>query len=150
MDASVDRKFSNNRNLTSIFSKVICEKLSDGSIQYLHTRFRMNLAADTVQTQTPKFVDLGLSTIDALDEGSGIITPATRIGRYTNGSHWSAPNHIFGETISVGVIKAGVIVHRKNNPRAVIMITIKIYMHLWQECLVMTKVLVDILVTVRN
>ena len=44
----------------------------------------------------------------------------------------------------------GVTVHRKKNPKTVIMITTKRYMHLWHKCLVMTKVLVDILVTVRN
>ena len=44
----------------------------------------------------------------------------------------------------------GMIVHRKNNPIMVTMIIIKRYMHLWHECLVMTKVLVEILVTVLN
>ena len=34
----------------------------------------------------------------------------------------------------------GVIVHLKNNPITVIMITIIIYMHLWHECQVMKKV----------
>ena len=51
---------------------------------------------DTVQTQTPQLVDMGISSINALDEGSGDITPATRIQRPVNGAHWSAPNHIFG------------------------------------------------------
>ena len=31
----------------------------------------------------------------------------------------------------------GVIVHSKYNPRTVKMITVKIYMHLWHECMVM-------------
>ena len=43
-----------------------------------------------------------------------------------------------------------VLAHRKNNLRTVIMITIERYMHLWHVCLVITKVLVEILVTVRN
>ena len=51
---------------------------------------------------------------------------------------------------SKSVSMKGVIVHCKNNPKTVIMIMIKIYMHLCHECLVMTKILVDILVTVRN
>ena len=38
----------------------------------------------------------------------------------------------------------------KNNVKTAIMITTKRYMHLWHECLVMMKVLVEILVTVRN
>ena len=44
----------------------------------------------------------------------------------------------------------GIIVHRKNNVRMVIMIMTKIYMHLWNKFLVMTKVLVDISVKVCN
>ena len=44
----------------------------------------------------------------------------------------------------------GVIVSRKNNPKTVIMITIKIYMHIWHVCMVMPKVLVDNLVILYN
>ena len=44
----------------------------------------------------------------------------------------------------------GVIVHRKDNPRRVIMTTIKIYMHLWYECLLMTKFLEDVSLKVHN
>ena len=44
----------------------------------------------------------------------------------------------------------GVISNLKKNLRTVTMIMIKIYMNLLHVCLVMTKVLVDILMTVRN
>ena len=44
----------------------------------------------------------------------------------------------------------GVTVHCKKNARMEIMILNKRYMHIWHECLVMTKVLVDISVTVCN
>ena len=66
----------------------------------------MNFAADPVQTQTPQFMDMGLSTINALDEGSGLSTPNDRIRRPTNGAHWRAPNYIFGKTTVVGVNEA--------------------------------------------
>ena len=42
----------------------------------------------------------------------------------------------------------GVILHCKKNPRTVMMINIKIYMHLWHVFLVLRKSLVEILVTV--
>ena len=87
----------------SIFSKVICDKICDGSIQDIYTRHRINLEAYPIQTQTPQFFDLGLSTINALDEGIGLSTPATKTQRPTYGAHWSMPNHIFGETTAVGV-----------------------------------------------
>ena len=61
---------------------------------------------DPIQTYTPQFIDLGLVTINVLDEGSCISTPATIIQRPKDGSQWSAPNHIFGETKSVGVSEA--------------------------------------------
>ena len=44
----------------------------------------------------------------------------------------------------------GLIMHRKNNMRTVILIMIKRSVHLWHICQVLTKFLVDILVTVRN
>ena len=66
----------------------------------------MNLAVDPVQTQTPQFVDLGILTIYSLDEGRGLSTPTTIIRRPADGSHWSAPNHIFGETIAIEVSEA--------------------------------------------
>ena len=65
-------------------------------------RCRMNLTEYTVQILTPQFVNLGLSNIDALDKVSGLSNPATRIQRPVDGAHRSAPNHIFGETKSVG------------------------------------------------
>ena len=103
LNTFVDRKLSDDRDLTSIFSKVIGDKLSKGSRRDLYTCCRMNFAADPVSTQTPTFVDLGLSTINALDEGSGLSTPTNIIQRPTDGAHWSAPNKCFGETIAVGV-----------------------------------------------
>ena len=66
----------------------------------------MNLETDPFQTQTPKFVDMGLSTINALHEGSGFSNPVTRIRISEDGSHWSTPNHIFGQATAVGVIEA--------------------------------------------
>ena len=50
LDAFVDGNFSDNQDLTSIFSKVICDKLSKSSIWDMYTRCRMNFAADPVQT----------------------------------------------------------------------------------------------------
>ena len=51
---------------------------------------------------------------------------------------------------SKSVSMKGVMVRCKNNPRTATMITFKIYMHLWHKCLLMTKVLVEILMKVRN
>ena len=106
MDAVVDRKFPDDLDYASILSKVIGNKLSNGSISDLYSRSRMNFTADNIQTQTPKFVDLGLSTINILDESSGLSTPATRIRRPRDGAHWSALNNVFDKANVVGTSKA--------------------------------------------
>ena len=63
----------------------------------------MNFATDVVQNQTPQLIDLRFSTINSLNESSGIITPTTRIRRPMDGSHWSAPDHVLGEATAVGI-----------------------------------------------
>ena len=95
LDAVLDRKFPDNRDSMSISRNIINYKISDSSSCYLYTRCRMNLTADPVQPHTPAFVDLGIATIYALDEGSGISIPITIIRRPTDDAHCRAPNHIF-------------------------------------------------------
>ena len=51
----------------SIFSKLIGQKLSNGSIGDLYMRRRMNSADDPVQTKIPQLMDMGFYTINALD-----------------------------------------------------------------------------------
>ena len=51
-------------------------------------------------------MDLEFPTISTLDESSGLSTPATRIQRPTYGSHWSTPDHVFGEVTAVGISAA--------------------------------------------
>ena len=66
----------------------------------------MNFVADLFQIQTPTFVDLGFSAINALDEVSGLSTSATMIRQPEDCAHWRSHNHIFGETTAVGVSEA--------------------------------------------
>ena len=63
----------------------------------------MNFAADPVQIQTPQFMDMEILTINALDEISGLGTLATKTQRPADGSHWSAPDHVFDEATAVGM-----------------------------------------------
>ena len=48
-------------------------------------------------------MDLGLLAINTLNESGVLGTPATRIRRRTDGSHWGATDHIFGEETYVGM-----------------------------------------------
>ena len=88
--------------MSPIFTKLLCDKLSDSSSRDLYIRCKMSLAADPVNIPEPQFVYLGLSTIDALDKGSSLFTPATTVVRPTYVTHWSAPYHILVKTTSVG------------------------------------------------
>ena len=103
LDAVVEGKFPDDMDFASIFSKVISHKLSGGSNGELYLRRRMNFVGDVVQIQTPKFIDLEFATINTFYESSVLSTPANRILRPTNGSHWSAPDHVFDEATAVGM-----------------------------------------------
>ena len=61
----------------------------------------MNLTADTINIPELQFVDLGLSTINALGKGSSPWTPATIVGRPMDIAHRSAPDHIFENNKSI-------------------------------------------------
>ena len=55
----------------------------------------MNLTADPVNIPKPQFMDLGISTINALDKSASLWNPATRVGRPTDVTHGRVPDHIF-------------------------------------------------------
>ena len=102
LDAANNGKFPNNLVESPVFTDILSEKLSDSSRWDIYTCYWMNLAEDPVNIPAPQFVYLGLSTINALDKGSSLCTPSTIVGKPTDGAHWRAPNHIFGETTAVG------------------------------------------------
>ena len=53
LDAVVDRKLTDDINLTSILSKFVGHKLSNGSRGDIYTRCRMNFGADPFYTHSP-------------------------------------------------------------------------------------------------
>ena len=67
LDTLVDIKFPNDLYSAFIFSKIISHKLSNGSSGDLYLRFRMNFVDNLVQSQAPKFMNLGFLAINALD-----------------------------------------------------------------------------------
>ena len=95
MDTPVDRKLPNYRDSASIFSKVVFCKLSHSSSADLYWICWMDFASKAVQTKAPHFVELELPAVNTSDELGILSTPATRIRRQTDGSHWSAPDHVF-------------------------------------------------------
>ena len=104
MDNSVDRKFPDDQDYASIFSKVIGRELSHGSSADIYSLYWMDFASNIVQTEESQFMDLGLTAVNTSDEFSIQGTPGNRIIRTTDGSHWSVPDHIFGKVTAVGTI----------------------------------------------
>ena len=103
LDTTVDRKFPNDQDYASIFRRVIGHELSQGSSDYLYLSCLMNFSSNIVQSEAPQFVDLGLPAVNTSNEFCIISTPATRIRSPKDGSHWSAPDHVFGEATAVGI-----------------------------------------------
>ena len=106
LDTVVDGKLPDNQDYASVFIKVVGRELSHGSSNGLYLRCRMNFLSNVVQTEAPQFVDLGVPAINTLNESSVLGTPATRIRMQTDGYHWTAPDHIFGEATVVGMSAA--------------------------------------------
>ena len=52
---------------------------------------------DTVLTESPNFMNLGLSSVHTSDELGYIFIPTTIIGRPMIGSNWLPPGHRIGE-----------------------------------------------------
>ena len=102
LDTSIDQQFTNNLVAPPIFTELFCDKISNIYSWDLFTRFWMNPAAYPVNIPAPQFVDLGISTINALDKGASICTPSTRVGRPTDVAHWSSLDRTFGKTTAVG------------------------------------------------
>ena len=101
LDTSVDINLPDDGVSTSIFSKVIVHELSHSSSSDLYLRCWMDFSSNIVQTKAPHFVELGLPAVITLDEVKIFKNPATRIRRFTGGSHWSAPDHVLGEATAV-------------------------------------------------
>ena len=86
LDTSIDRKLSN-------FG---CE-LSHGSSAEPYSRCRMDFSSNYFQTLASHFVELGIMATNTLDEVNIFGNPATIIINLKDGSHWYAPDHVFGE-----------------------------------------------------
>ena len=88
---SIDGNLAENGDSTPISRKVIGQKLSHDSISNIYLRCRVDFRSNTVGTEAPYFMNLGLPAVNAPDELRYFGTPATRVGRPTDGSNWSAP-----------------------------------------------------------
>ena len=102
-DALVHDNLANERDSTSIFSKLLGQELSDILSADIYLRCWMDFTSNAVGTEAPNFVNFDLLAIQASDEFNAFGTPATRVRRPADGSHWSALGQVFGESTAVGM-----------------------------------------------
>ena len=103
MDTAFDRKFPDDQDSASVFSKVIGCELSHISCADIYSRCWMEFASNVVQTEAPQFIDLGLPAVSTSDEFGILGNPATRIISPTDGSHWLFTDYIFGRSTAIGM-----------------------------------------------
>ena len=102
-DASADGKLSNDGDSTSIFSKLIGREMSHIPSADIYSRCQMHFTSNAVVTEAPNFMDLVIPDVNTSNEFNTFGTPTIRIRRTTDGPHWSAPDHIFGEATTFGM-----------------------------------------------
>ena len=85
----------------SIFSKIIGSELFYSSSADLYLHCWVDLVSNTVKTKAPHLVGFGLPYVNVSDEANIFGNPTTRIRIPTDGPHWSAPGHFFGEATAV-------------------------------------------------
>ena len=105
LDTSIHGISSKHRYPAPTFSKVIGCRFSDKYRTYIYLRFHMNLTRDSVLAKSPKFMNLGLSSVHTLDKLMAVFIPTTSIGMPADGSNWIPPGNIIGEVTADRVIK---------------------------------------------
>ena len=53
----------------------------------------MDFGSNSVVSESPNFMDFGLSPSNTPDKLKSVIVPTTRVGRLTNVSNWPRPRH---------------------------------------------------------
>ena len=85
----------------AIFRKLLGRELKYSLITEIYLHCQVEFTGNAVGTEAPDLVYLGIPDVNALDEFNASGNSATRVRRPTNGSHWSVPDHVFGEARAV-------------------------------------------------
>ena len=94
LDTSINRQFTNNLVALLIFAEVLDDKISDSSSRDIYTHCKINRVVDPINIPALQLVDLGISSINALDKSASLWTPTTRVGMNKDVAHGRAPYHI--------------------------------------------------------
>ena len=96
-NTSINGDSAKNGDTTPTFSKAIGPELSDDSIADIYSLCLVKFMRDAVVTASPKFMNLGLSSVHTLDELGSFRIPVNRIRRPADGSNWLTPGNLIGE-----------------------------------------------------
>ena len=99
---SINGYLTDNRDSTPTFSKLIRLELSHNSSANIYLHCQVNFMRNSIGTKSPNFTDLGILAVYTSDELGSFDTPATRVGRPTDGSNLSAPGHVFVKATVAG------------------------------------------------
>ena len=78
---------------TPIFSKVIGRKIVPDESADVYARKSMDFGSNSILSESPNFMNFGLSPANTPDKLNSVLSPTTRVESLTNGSYWILPRH---------------------------------------------------------
>ena len=96
-NTSINGNSAKKEDPTPTFSKLIGRELSHDSRVDIYLRCPVNFTHYAVGTESPNFMNLGISSVHTSDELRSFIIPDTRITRPVDGSNWILSGHLIGE-----------------------------------------------------
>ena len=110
LDASINQFPAKHRDPSPGWIKIIGRKVVTNKSADVYVCRRMNFRSDTVLSENPNFMNLGLSPVNTTDKLESVPFPTTIFGRPKNGSNWLQPGHDIKESTAYRVIET-----RENN-----------------------------------
>ena len=102
-DACINRHPAKNSDSASLFSHAVGLESVFGEVSDVELSERMNFASNPILGETPKFVDLRLSTVSIADKLNSFFSPVTRAEGLTDHSDWIVSRHHIAEVTQVRV-----------------------------------------------
>ena len=96
-DARTNGSTAKNSDSASLFSNVVGLEEVSREVADVDTSKRMNFASYPIFGQTPKFVDLWISTVNTADKLDSVFAPLTRAEGLTDHSDWLMSKHCIVE-----------------------------------------------------
>ena len=92
-DARINGSPAKTIDSTSFFSHVMVLEAISGEFADIDASKRMNFASNSVLGETPKFVDLRISTVNTADKLDSVFAPVTRAEVLMGNSKWLVDSH---------------------------------------------------------